>query len=103
MFNFFKDSIRELKHVVWPTKLETKKYFIIVLTVLVFFWLYLFLASTIFSEMLFFLKWLFWSNLTDTNFQNIDFNSIVVNTGALTDTWSIESTWSLIETWSIVK
>jgi len=37
MIQFFKDSIRELKHVVWPTKEETTKYFIIVVTILVVF------------------------------------------------------------------
>jgi preprotein translocase SecE subunit len=37
MFNFIKGSIRELKHVVWPTKIETKKYFVVVLTILVVF------------------------------------------------------------------
>lgn len=56
MLDFFKDSIRELKHVVWPTADETKKYFLIVVTVLVLFGIYLFIASTIFSEWLLFLK-----------------------------------------------
>lgn len=59
MLQFFKDSIRELKHVVWPTKEETTKYFIIVVTILVVFWIYLFLASTLFSEGLLALKKLF--------------------------------------------
>ncbi len=58
--SFFKDSIRELKHVVWPTREETKKYFIIVLTVLVLFGIYLFIFGTLFSEWLFFLKDLVW-------------------------------------------
>ncbi|MDR1988019.1 MAG: preprotein translocase subunit SecE [Candidatus Peribacteria bacterium] len=35
MFKFFSDSFRELKHVVWPTKKETKDYFTIVLVILV--------------------------------------------------------------------
>lgn len=56
MIQFLKDSVRELKHVVWPTKQETTKYFIIVITVLVIFWIYLFLASTLFSEGLLYLK-----------------------------------------------
>ncbi|MDD3145642.1 MAG: preprotein translocase subunit SecE [Candidatus Gracilibacteria bacterium] len=59
MLQFFKDSIRELKHVVWPTKEETTKYFIIVVTILVVFGIYLFLASTLFSEGLLALKKLF--------------------------------------------
>lgn len=54
--NFIKDSIRELKHVVWPTSAETKKYFIIVLTILIIFGVYLFFASTAFSELLIALK-----------------------------------------------
>lgn len=56
MVQFLKDSVRELKHVVWPTRQETTKYFIIVITVLVIFWIYLFLASTLFSEWLLYLK-----------------------------------------------
>lgn len=56
MIKFFKDSIREIKHVVWPTKEETKKYFLIILTVLVLFWIYVFVAWTLFSEWIFFLR-----------------------------------------------
>ena len=56
MLQFVKDSIRELKHVVWPTHAETKKYLTIVLTVLVLFGAYLFVASTVFSEILYGLK-----------------------------------------------
>ncbi len=56
MLQFIKDSVRELKHVVWPTREETTKYFVIVITVLVIFWIYLFLASTLFSEWLLYLK-----------------------------------------------
>ncbi len=56
MIQFIKDSVRELKHVVWPTRQETTKYFIIVITVLVIFGIYLFLASTLFSEWLLYLK-----------------------------------------------
>ncbi|MDD2907095.1 MAG: preprotein translocase subunit SecE [Candidatus Gracilibacteria bacterium] len=56
MIQFFKDSVRELKHVVWPTKQETTKYFLIVVSVLVLFGIYLFIASTLFSEGLLYLK-----------------------------------------------
>ena len=56
---FFKDSIRELKHVVWPTPAETKKYFIMVLTTLIIFTIYLMIANYIFTEGLFTLKDLF--------------------------------------------
>lgn len=56
MIQFFKDSIREMKHVVWPTKQETKKYFFIVVVLLILFWLYLFLFSTLFTNVIFSLK-----------------------------------------------
>lgn len=56
MVKFVKDSVRELKHVVWPTKQETTKYFFIVVSVLILFWIYLFIASTAFSEALLYLK-----------------------------------------------
>ena len=56
MANFFKDSIRELKHVVWPTRKETSNYFTIVLIILTLFGIYLFIASTIFSEAIVWLK-----------------------------------------------
>jgi preprotein translocase SecE subunit len=56
MFKFFKNSFREIKHVVWPTRKETSNYLTIVLTVLILFWTYLFLASTLFSEVLLYLK-----------------------------------------------
>ena len=58
MIQFFKDSFRELKHVVWPTKDETKNFFIVVLVILIAFGLYLFIASTFFSEAMFYIKWL---------------------------------------------
>ena len=56
MIQFVKDSIRELKHVVWPTHAETKKYLSIVLVILVLFGAYLFAASTVFSEILYGIK-----------------------------------------------
>lgn len=56
MIQFVKDSFRELRHVVWPTREETKNYFMIVLIVLIFFGLYLFIASTLFSEILLYMK-----------------------------------------------
>jgi len=59
MIKFFKDSWREIKHVVWPTREETKKYFLIVVLVLILFGLYLFIANYIFSEGLFFLQDMF--------------------------------------------
>jgi len=59
MITFIKDSFRELKHVVWPTKEETRKYFIIVLVTLIAFGLYLTIANYIFTEWLFGLQKLF--------------------------------------------
>lgn len=56
MIQFLKDSLREMKHVVWPTKEETKKYFIIVVTLLVLFWIYIFVFSTLFTNVIFYLK-----------------------------------------------
>ena len=56
MYKFINESVRELSHVVWPTRKETKKYFTIVVTVLVLFWLYLFIVSTLFSEIIFMLR-----------------------------------------------
>ena len=52
MFKFLKESVREFKHVVWPTHAETKNYFIIVVVLLVLFGLYLFVANTVFAELL---------------------------------------------------
>jgi len=60
MIQFFKDSVRELTHVVWPTREETKNFFIIVMIILTLFWLYLFIASTIFSEIMLYLRNTFW-------------------------------------------
>ncbi len=56
MITFFKDSVRELKHVVWPTREETRNYFLIVVVTLILFGLYLFIVSTAFTEGLFALK-----------------------------------------------
>lgn len=56
MIQFFKDSFRELKHVVWPTREETVKYFVVVLTILVIFWLYLLVAEISFTQILKFIK-----------------------------------------------
>lgn len=58
MVQFFKDSIRELSHVVWPTREETRNFFLVVLVILIAFGLYLFLASTFFSEVMLYVKWL---------------------------------------------
>lgn len=56
MIQFLKDSVREIKHVVWPTKGETYQYFKIVLITLILFWIYLAIFNTVFTEILFFAK-----------------------------------------------
>lgn len=53
---FIKDSIRELKHVVWPTRAETKKYFITIIVFIIFFGLYLFIFNNLFSAFILLLK-----------------------------------------------
>jgi len=50
MIKYIKDSLRELKHVVWPTREETNNYFLTVVLVLLVFGIYLFIASTIFTK-----------------------------------------------------
>jgi preprotein translocase SecE subunit len=67
MIKFVKDSIRELKHVVWPTRSETNNYFLTVVIVLILFWLYLFIASTVFTKSLFGLKDLVNPNIETTD------------------------------------
>ena len=54
--SFIKWSIRELKHVVWPTKEETSKYFVSIVLVIIGFSLYLFISNTIFTNLIIFLK-----------------------------------------------
>lgn len=56
MIQFIKDSLREMKHVVWPTRKETTQYFYLVVLLLALFGLYLFVFSTVFSNIMFSLK-----------------------------------------------
>ncbi len=99
MMKFITDSIRELKHVVWPTKEETTRYFMIVVGILVLFWIYLFLFSTLFTN------WLLWvknivnpstqTTVTNQNPINLTPNSItteVVSSGSTNE--SKTSTWT---------
>ena len=106
MIKFFSESVRELRHVVWPTYNETRKYFLIVLTILVLFWLYLFLASTFFSEIIFSVRDMLEgnsSNIINNIDTNVDLNVIEnpigevdVNTiEAIDTTWGIETTDTL--------
>jgi len=48
--------VRELKHVVWPTKKETGNFFVLVVIILTLFGIYLFLFSNVFSTIVFGLK-----------------------------------------------
>lgn len=56
MFQFLKESIKEFDHVVWPTGLETKKYFQTVITTIVVLTLFLFVVGTALSSGLFKIK-----------------------------------------------
>jgi preprotein translocase SecE subunit len=67
MIQFLKDAVREFKHVVWPTRKETQKYFSLVLAMLVFFGIYLFIASNVFSEVIFGLKSILGSEAQKSN------------------------------------
>lgn len=50
---FIKDSFRELAHVVWPSRQDRKKFFIIVVSVLILFGIYLAIFWNIFQIALF--------------------------------------------------
>ena len=46
---FFKDSLHEFRHVVFPTQAETRQYFVVVVSCIVTFGVFLFIAGSIFS------------------------------------------------------
>jgi len=71
MLQFIKDSIREIKHVVWPTRKETQKYFLLVLVILIAFGTYLFLFSNLFSTIVFGIKDMV-TGSTAVNTQEVD-------------------------------
>lgn len=118
---FIKDSVRELKHVVWPTRKETNKYFLIVTIILVLFGLYLFFFATLFGNGLNFLKNFVNPSVTNQT-QNTTIDSIIptstwsvsasgtTQTGTVvtpvlvetnTGTVSVEiATWAVLSTWS---
>lgn len=50
MANFIKDAMAELEHVVWPTHIETKKFFVIVVSVIVGMSIFVYLLTLIFSN-----------------------------------------------------
>jgi len=105
MIKFLKDSVRELKHVVWPTREETKNYFITVMVVLILFGLFLFIASTIFTKALFGLKDMVSDNGSIENTINTETNNPIniktisaeadveeKNIEVVVNTWSVETT-----------
>jgi preprotein translocase SecE subunit len=96
MFKFLKDSVREFKHVVWPTHAETKKYFTIVVILLALFGLYLFVANTVFAELLQALRDIF-SSTTPNNIPEISVENIetITSTG---ETIVVESNTGTVET-----
>ena len=100
MIRFIKGAIREFRHVVWPTRKETQKYFSLVLAILVAFGIYLFIASNIFSEVIFGLKNLLgtWtevtgqSGLTEEDIDALFSNEVQIET--TTDETTISNTIS---------
>lgn len=53
MTNFLKESVAELEHVVWPTHLETKKFFSVVVSVIAGMTLFTYLLTLLFSNGMF--------------------------------------------------
>ncbi|MDQ1343923.1 MAG: Preprotein translocase subunit SecE [Patescibacteria group bacterium] len=53
MLRFFRESVKEFDHVVWPTRKETVRYFTIVLSTITVFTVFLFIIGTVFSTSLF--------------------------------------------------
>lgn len=80
MIKYIKDSIRELKHVVWPTREETNDYFLTVVLVLLAFGIYLFIASTLFTKWLFGLK-----DIVDSSKTVQTTNNVIPKTKVITD------------------
>ncbi len=50
MANFIKDSMAELEHVVWPTHIETKKFFQIVVAIIAAMTVFTYLLTLAFSN-----------------------------------------------------
>lgn len=80
---FIKDSIRELKHVVWPTRQESIKFFIVVNSILIVFGLYLFFFGSIFTNGLYALK-----NFVNPEIQN---NNTTSNNNPVIEIWTGEA------------
>lgn len=56
MTNFIKDSLAELEHVVWPTHIETKKFFQAVVGIIAAMTVFTYILTLIFSNGLFSLR-----------------------------------------------
>ena len=56
MANFLKDSMAELEHVVWPTHIETKKYFQAVVSIIAAMALFTYLLTLLLSNSIFGLR-----------------------------------------------
>jgi len=56
MANFFKESLAELEHVVWPTHIETKKFFQAVVSIIAAMTIFTYILTLIFSNGLFALR-----------------------------------------------
>ena len=53
MANFIKESFSELEHVVWPTHLETKKFFTVVTSIIVAMTIFTYFLTLLFGNGLF--------------------------------------------------
>jgi preprotein translocase SecE subunit len=56
MANFLKESLAELEHVVWPTHIETKKFFQAVVSIIVGMTIFTYLLTVAFSNGFFALR-----------------------------------------------
>jgi preprotein translocase SecE subunit len=56
MANFFKESMAEIEHVVWPTHIETKNFFKVVVAIIVGMTIFTYLLTLLFSNSLFWLR-----------------------------------------------
>lgn len=53
MANFIKESMSELEHVVWPTHIETKKFFQAVVGIIIAMSIFTYLLTVLFSNTMF--------------------------------------------------
>lgn len=82
MLSFFRESVKEFDHVVWPTKAETTRYFTIVLSVIVSLAVFLFIVGSVLSTSLFSLRSAIVpvkapASQTSNGAQNVDLRSLL--------------------------